>query len=90
MEDKYYRNKIEQGLIFTEGHLVRGGRPICMREASGTISHQCFRVGKTKQWSREKRRYLTFDEWERQQQTVEAYNTMTSYAIGRINYDAGI
>lgn len=60
--DAYYARKKEHGLIYIEAYLKQGGSANSIK--GGQVNCAPFlRETGVPQWSREKKRYLTFKEW---------------------------
>lgn len=83
--DKYYERQKKANLIYTEAHYRRNGSNLSM-EPDTPQARPFIRLTGVSQWSREKRRYLTFEEWEKVQQYWECHQNMIM-AGGRHPYE---
>jgi len=72
MTDAEYFDKLKRSnLIFTEAHLQQGGELNAMTSAGVVNPQPFFRRWGVPQWSHEKGRYLTYEEWYQKQKEAE-------------------
>lgn len=71
---EYFERLKRHNLIFTEAHLQQGGELNAMTTAGVVNPQPFFRKWGTPQWSHEKGRYLTYEEWYAAQKRAEALN----------------